>query len=66
MTVNVETCELVVDVARCIESTEDSTNHAEVFVSPEYYSICSCVHNTVMILCPLDWETGDTCPTIAV
>ena len=33
--VNVETHELVVDAARCIESTEDGTNHTEMFVSPE-------------------------------
>ena len=33
--VNVETHELVVDAARCIASAEDSTNHTEVFVSPE-------------------------------
>lgn len=32
---NVETCELVVDAAVCIESAEDFADHAEVLVSPE-------------------------------
>ena len=36
VTVNVETHELVVDAARCIESTKNYTNHTEVFVSLEY------------------------------
>ena len=35
VTVNIETCELVVDAARCIESTENCTNYTEVFVSPQ-------------------------------
>ena len=41
VTVNVETHELVIDAARCIASAEDSTNHTEVFVSPEQSPVCS-------------------------